>query len=96
MPKCEPVQCDITDYTGQSRTVDSYGRRKKRDLGLVRRTKRRAEMEEALVVSTLHIVDRLAARQDSLQRNLFRSHCPIQGWTRNDMWWKSRNTVTTS
>ena len=66
MPKCEPVQCDITDYTGQSRTVDSYGRRKKRDLGLVRRTKRRAEMEEALVVSTLHIVDRLAARQDTL------------------------------
>ena len=63
MPKCEPVQCDITDYTGQSRTVDSYGRRKKRDLGLVTRTKRRAEMEEALVVSTLHIVDRLAARQ---------------------------------
>ena len=65
MPKCEPVQCDITDYTGQSRTVDSYGRRRKRDLGhqvTVSRRKRRAEMEEALVVSTLHIVDRLAAR----------------------------------
>ena len=66
MPKCEPVQCDITDYTGQSRTVDSYGRRRKRDLGLISRVKRRAEMEEALVVSTLHIVDRLAARQDTL------------------------------
>ena len=30
MPKCEPVQCDILDYTGQTKTVDSYGRRKKR------------------------------------------------------------------
>lgn len=68
MPKCEPVQCDITDYTGQSRTVDSYGRRRKRDLGLISRVKRRAEMEEALVVSTLHIVDRLAARQDTERR----------------------------
>jgi len=67
MPKCEPVQCDITDYTGQSRTVDSYGRRK-RDLGLVRRKRRTAEMEEALVVSTLHIVDRLAARDSNRLR----------------------------
>jgi hypothetical protein len=29
MPTCEPVQCDIMDYTGQARTVDSYGRKKR-------------------------------------------------------------------
>ena len=29
MPTCEPVQCDIKDYTGQSRSVDSYGRKKR-------------------------------------------------------------------
>jgi hypothetical protein len=60
MPKCEPVNCDIRDYTGQSRTVESYGR-KKRDV-LVSRSKRMADMEETLVVSTLQIVDRLGKR----------------------------------
>ena len=30
MPTCEPVQCDVLDYTGQTRTVDSYGKRRRR------------------------------------------------------------------
>merc|ERR1711976_46260 len=29
MPTCEPVQCDVLDYTGQTRSVDSYGRKKR-------------------------------------------------------------------
>ncbi len=29
MPTCEPVDCDIRDYTGQTRTVESYGRKKR-------------------------------------------------------------------
>lgn len=57
MPKCEPVQCDIMDYTGQSRSVDSYGR-KKRWLNDLIRTKRMADPEEVLVIQTLRIVDK--------------------------------------
>ena len=30
MPTCEPVDCEIRDYTGQSRLVQSYGKRRKR------------------------------------------------------------------
>ena len=56
MPKCEPVQCDIRDYTGQSRTVDSYGRKKRSTE--VSRKKRMAGLEETLVVSSLQIIDR--------------------------------------
>ncbi len=65
MPKCEPVQCDIRDYTGQSRTVDSYGRKKRELATILDRTKRMAGMEETLVVSSLQIVDRLGHRQQN-------------------------------
>jgi len=30
MPTCAPVQCDVLDYTGQTETVDSYGRRRRK------------------------------------------------------------------
>lgn len=66
MPKCEPVECDIRDYTGQSRTVDSYGRKKRWTSDS--RQKRMADMEETLVVSTLQIVDRLGNRNRLRQR----------------------------
>lgn len=75
MPKCEPVQCDILDYTGQTKTVDSYGRRKKRSQDqslsannlmalLTHRHRRNTEPEEVMVVQTLRIVDRYGKRKE--------------------------------
>ena len=75
MPKCEPVQCDILDYTGQTKTVDSYGRRKRRStspnnlMSLLThsnnvRHRRNTEPEEVLVVQTLRIVDRYGKRKE--------------------------------
>lgn len=77
MPKCEPVQCDILDYTGQTKTVDSYGKRKRRSMSknptnlmsLLTHTsnvrqRRNTEPEEVLVVQTLRIVDRYGKRKE--------------------------------
>jgi len=57
MPTCPPVTCDVLDYTGQSRQVESYGR-KKRWLEPIDRVKRSSEPDEVLVVQTLRIVDK--------------------------------------
>ena len=64
MPTCPPVTCDVLDYTGQSRQVESYGR-KKRSSALIEAdqhhhnvAKRQADPEEVLVVQTLRIVDK--------------------------------------
>ena len=77
MPKCEPVQCDIVDYTGQGKTVDSYGRKKRSLLegpasALINlaRPKRMAEPEEMLVIQTLKIVDKIGKRSKQRQPNL--------------------------
>lgn len=51
LPTCEPVKCDVADYTGDVRLVDSYGRRRKR---------RDAAQEEVLVVQTIEIVDKFS------------------------------------
>ena len=59
MPTCPPVTCDVLDYTGQSRQVKSYGRKKRSSSSaLAIRTKRQADPEEVLVVQTLRIVDK--------------------------------------
>ena len=68
MPTCEPVNCDILDYTGQTRNVESYGR-KKRSLQLtssttgLSRKRRTTEPEEVMLVQTLRIVDKYGRRR---------------------------------
>ncbi len=64
MPKCEPVVCDVLDYTGQTRQVDSYGRKKRWTTNPLTqsRQKRESDPEEVLVVQTLRIVDRYGRR----------------------------------
>lgn len=72
LPACEPVVCDVLDYTGQTKAVDSYGRRKRAaeegtalDLfGNPKRTKRASNPEEVLVVQSLKIVDRYGKRKE--------------------------------
>lgn len=54
LPTCEPVKCDLPDYTGSFQMVDSYGRRK-RDIS---RARRDTANEEVLVVQTIEIVDK--------------------------------------
>ena len=62
LPTCEPVVCDVLDYTGQIMSVDSYGRRKRSVMSnyvdLMTRKKRAVKAEEMLVVQSLKIVDR--------------------------------------
>ena len=59
------------DYTGQTRQVESYGR-KKRSSALMgmSRTKRQAAEEEVLLVQTLHIVDKNQLQQQRRNSNL--------------------------
>ena len=63
LPACEPVKCDVADYTGDIRLVDSYGRRK-RD---VSRSRRDANSEEVLVVQTIEIVDKFQPPPASIE-----------------------------
>jgi len=63
LPKCEPVQCDVLDYTGQTKSVDSFGRKKR---SIIERTKRATNPEELLVVQSLKIVDRYGKREKQL------------------------------
>ena len=66
MPTCPPVQCDVLDYTGQSRQVESYGRKKRWTAdaqALLDRSKRQADPEEVLLIQTLHIVDKNRNKQ---------------------------------
>merc|ERR1719510_1979630 len=60
LPKCEPVQCDVLDYTGQTKAVDSFGRKKR---SIMERVKRATNPEEVLVVQSLRIVDRYGKRE---------------------------------
>merc|ERR1712012_1478122 len=57
MPTCPPVTCDVLDYTGQSRQVESYGRKKRSALLEAAKdhhvVKRQADPSEVLVVQTL-------------------------------------------
>ena len=62
LPACEPVQCETTDYAGEARIGNSYGRKKRSD-ALTRR-KRQAGQEEILVVQSIEIVDKFAPDQD--------------------------------
>ena len=68
LPKCEPVVCDVLDYTGQLKTVDSYGRKKRSVMSdyvaLMTRKKRAVKPEEMLVVQSLKIVDRYGNKEE--------------------------------
>merc|ERR1712045_817609 len=60
LPKCEPVKCDVLDYTGQTKAVDSFGRKKR---SVMERVKRATNPDEVLVVQSLRIVDRYGKRE---------------------------------
>jgi len=77
LPACEPVQCDVIDYTGQTRAVGSYGRKKRSSVmthALQRRVKRASTPEEMLVVQSLKIVDRYGKRDVEKQRDNKHKH----------------------
>ena len=67
LPKCEPVVCDVLDYTGQTKSVDSYGRKKRSVMSsyvdLMTRKRRAVKPEEMLVVQSLKIVDRYGKKE---------------------------------
>jgi len=65
LPKCEPVKCDVLDYTGQTKAVDSFGRKKR---SVVERVKRATKADEVLVVQSLRIVDRYGKREKQQPR----------------------------
>ncbi len=47
--RCDPVQCDVTDYYGQSESVTSYGRKRRR---------RSTAGKDLMVAGVIHISDR--------------------------------------
>ena len=52
LPSCEPVLCDVEDYYGIERRVDSYGkRRKRRDIGSTKD-------DDMLLVQSIRIADK--------------------------------------
>ncbi|XP_043232615.1 uncharacterized protein LOC122386931 [Amphibalanus amphitrite] len=59
LPRCEPAICETRDYAGTLGKTESYGRRR-RSLDRVRRD---ASEEELLVVQTIRIDDKYAARR---------------------------------
>ena len=52
LPTCEPVQCDVHDYLGFQRKIESMGRRRRRDNSAAKRD------ENLLVVQTIRIADK--------------------------------------
>ena len=52
LPECQPVQCDVQDYLGYQRKIESMGRRKRRD------TQNLNPNENLLVIQTIRIADK--------------------------------------
>lgn len=74
MPTCEPVQCEVLDYTGQNRGVESYGRKKRwlsaiEDTFHSRRRRNTPESDEVLVVQTIQILDKLGKQRQRQRSN---------------------------
>lgn len=57
LPFCEPVQCDVQDYLGYQRQIESHGKRKRRDSA--------GQEQNLLVVQTIRIADKFQAPADS-------------------------------
>ncbi|XP_059099096.1 uncharacterized protein LOC131893159 [Tigriopus californicus] len=76
IPRCDPVQCDVTDYYGKRQTTSSFGRRR-------RRRRRQIEGQDTgsksdlMVAGVIRISDKfeLASRKeqpDTLEREIIR------------------------
>ena len=79
MPTCAPVDCEVSDYTGQARIVESYGKRRRRKRWTAdalaaeatkevavpedRQKRMAAGPEEMMVIKTLKIVDKIGRRR---------------------------------
>lgn len=60
IPRCDPVQCDVTDYNGNTQRLASFGRRKKREISnqFDRQPKSLDNGENIMVASVIHISDK--------------------------------------
>lgn len=58
LPTCEPVQCDVQDYLGYHRKIESLGKRR-------RRRDSKGQEHNMLVVQTIRIADKFTAPADS-------------------------------
>ncbi|XP_066995451.2 uncharacterized protein [Anabrus simplex] len=56
LPTCEPVVCDLEDYYGMVRRVDSYGKRRRREVDS--QVEKVPTQEEMLVVQSIRIADK--------------------------------------
>ncbi|XP_069677667.1 uncharacterized protein [Periplaneta americana] len=62
LPSCEPVSCDVEDYYGIERRVDSYGKRKRREVGS-------KKDEDMLLVQSIRIADKFQfSKEDEANR----------------------------
>lgn len=58
LPSCEPVQCDVQDYLGYHRKIESLGKRR-------RRRESTGQEQNLLVVQTIRIADKFTVPADS-------------------------------
>ncbi|XP_034231459.1 uncharacterized protein LOC117639693 [Thrips palmi] len=52
LPKCEPVVCDVEDYYGMVRRVDSYGRRRRREVSS------KGKDDDVILMQSIRIADK--------------------------------------
>jgi len=68
LPKCEPVVCDVEDYYGMVRRVDSYGRRKRRRRSNAPTNKNISKDEEMLLVQSIRIADKFQFDDEAMRK----------------------------
>jgi len=63
IPRCDPVQCDVTDFNGNSQRLASFGR-KKREAELQPK-----DGENIMVASVIHISDKFQLGDKSMKKS---------------------------
>jgi len=68
IPRCDPVECDVTDYHGDNQRLSSFGRRKRRSISSIvaqqlqqprrRQSKSLENDENVMVAGVIHISDK--------------------------------------
>ena len=67
MPTCEPIQCDQEDSSGELRSVQSFGRRRRRSTS--NQIAGSNAREDMLLVQSIHITDKFGFDQASARKS---------------------------
>ena len=81
IPRCDPVECDVTDYHGDNQRLSSFGRRKRRSV-TDRRPKSLENDENVMVAGVIHISDKfeLGDKKSATPSTSTKSLLPSSEW----------------